>query len=724
MIASKNPTTKYEILSRYDDVAPFLKQIVSSADLHRNALGFLPASVFEDFARSEKLLILTDESPLGRRYLGHLLFRTRYPRAQVLQMLTLPEFKRRGLAKMLLNHLRAQLTENGFISIYARVAEDLVESNEFWQKQHFYVQRVVKGGNTRNRQIHVRCHELASPQLFPSSGINEKNPLGLTSSPVDVIPLFLLDMNVLFDVAPRRPRHNEAASLFRAERSNFCRLAISTEIHNELKRTSYEGRTDPMAAFISLYPSYPLIDTAEAIELINDLAAIIFPEKAKKGAFSANDRSDLRHVATVIQYKLAGLITNDHAILSAAHAIEKKYSVEIVSPTAFSSTEDAASTNDAFETNADVTLSLRDATTVDEPEIRKLLSKLSMSGSSIAAGWIPLGPEGRIATCCAVWERNELIGYATWAIKSGSGTITIRTAVDEASPHALNAARILLTYILENLTIKGSQTIRLELPRNQSNVRELASGLGFYSSGDETCLTKLSLGCVLTEENWTEGQLELAEKCSLKLPASAPKYRDADQPIQVYTPDGNQTYVSLDLIETLLSPSLLCIPGRPAVLTPIQKKFADHLLECSPQTSLLPRTTASLFRDRHYLSGSRTLRHFKRGTIILFYESSKDRGRAAVVAIARVREAYLKEDKLLDKDSLEHSVLTKKTLNTIGSSKMKTVTVFDNVFTLPRSVPLSTLERIGCGDAIRLITTNAITDTQFQQIITEAFSRD
>lgn len=720
-----NPPTankiNYEIFGRYIDVFPFLNQVVQAADAHRNALGWFAESVFHDFAQRERLLVITDNTAFGRRYLGHLLFRPQYPRAYVMQMLTLPEFKRRGLASHLIDHLREQLTRNGFTSIYARVAEDLVESNEFWHRQGFYVQRVVKGGSTRNRQIHVRCHELASPQLFPTSGIDAANPLGLIASTADVVPLFLLDLNVLFDVAPRRPKHAEAASLFQAERSNICRLAISTEIREELQRTAHVGRTDPMAAYISLYPSFPLIDGKDGNKLLDNLAVLIFPEKFKNKQLTANDRSDLRHVATAIQHELAGLITNDQAILAAAHLIQKRYLIEIVSPAAFRAEEDTNAASAEFETRQDVTLALQEVVPADEITVRAFLAKRSLSGSNIASGWMPVDSQQRIATCCAVWQNNGLVGYATWAAKGGVGAVTIRIAVDEASPQALNAARILLIYMLENLSIKGAQRIRLELPPNQSHVRELAVGFGFHSTDDFACLTKLILGHVLTESTWQAGHAELAAKCELKLPSVPPKYRNADQPIQVHTPNGNLTHVPLDMLETLLSPALLCLPGRPAVLTPIRNKFADELLGSSPQGSLLPRGTASLFHERHYLSGPRTLRLFKRGTIILFYESTRSGGRAAVVAIGRVREAYLQQADTLDSDGLEQSVLTTHTINRIGKSKMKTVTIFDNIFALPRAVPLSTLKRVGCGEANHLITTRTLTDFQFQEILAEAF---
>ena len=94
-----------------------------------------------------------------------------------------------------------------------------------------------------------------------------------------------------------------------------------------------------------------------------------------------------------------------------------------------------------------------------------------------------------------------------------------------------------------------------------------------------------------------------------------------------------------------------------------------------------------------------------------------------MVSIGRVREAYLQAADLLDSDGLEHSVLTTDTLDKIGKSKMKTVTIFDNIFTLPHPVPLTTLKRIGCGAATQLITTRTLTDTQLQEILTEAFAR-
>lgn len=713
--------SNFKILERFSEVNRFLPEIVAAADLHRHALGFFPESVFTDFARLDRIFVVVQIAENGQfRYVGHLMFSRRFPRAKILQMFILPEFRRNRLAEYLLEHLCEQLTQLGFISIYARVAEDLIDSNQFWQKRKFNVQRVEAGGVTRNRQILIRCRELDSPQLFPSSGIDATNPLGLASSALEALPLFLLDLNVLFDVAPRRRKHADAISLFQAERSNFCRLAISKEIREELRRTAHEGRTDPMEAYISIYPAYPLVEMSSTDKLLRNLAALIFAERFNCNTLSENDRSDLRHVATVIQNGLAGLITNDNAILRAATEIYKTYGVEVISPDVFKLEHDNGA-NTTFESLAESTLSLLFVTNNDEKAVREFLAKLKLSGSSIAAGWIPVDIQGKISICCGVWSESILVAYATWSPKEINGIYTARVAVDETSLHAFSAARILFIYMLDQFLLNGPRKIEIELPPNQLRVRELATSFGFSSSNDHMRLVKIAVGSVLLEWNWSKIQTELATKFSLRLPDCMPDFRNSEQQIKMLTPVGNQTHLSLDSLESLLAPALFCLRGRPAVLTPIWADFAAELLGSSTQGSLLPKPTASLFHDRHYISSAKTLRHFKKGALILFYESSKKRGRSAVVAIGRVREAYLQASEVLARGNLDHAVVTEDNLKLIGKSDLKTVTVFDNIFVFKKIVPLKILREIGCGEANQLITTQSITDLQVRKILSEAF---
>jgi GNAT superfamily N-acetyltransferase len=710
---------KIKIISSYKNTKRFLSEVQEAADANRLSLGFFASSVYEEFAKNDHLYVALE----GSNYAGHLLFDGRFPRATVRQMFSHPSYRRCGVATALLNHLRDALTQAGFTSIYARVAEDLADSNQFWEKQRFYIQRVEKGGASKKRQILVRCLELDSPQLFPTSGISSDNPLGLGTQQTNVVPLFLLDLNVIFDLAgPRRLRHAETISLFQAERMNFCRLAISNEIRRELQRTKLPGKTDPMEGYIDIFPSVPLLQNKDNQSLFNELAAVIFPEKPKQ-ILTTNDLSDIRHVATAIQHDLAGLITNDQAVLNAAGPIERKYGIQIVSTAAFQISEAPTTQNSSFETLRNSTLNLTEALTEHSIAILNLLSRLKVPGSIIANGWLPTEEKERITIRRVVWDGEKPVGYLTWSARVSTGFITARIAVDEALPQALNAARILIIYLVEQLLPLGPRQLNIEFPARQSHVREVAAGFGFKGTSDPNILTKLVLGRALTLKTWRKHQSELSTTSGLRLPAEVPMYRSVDQYIPILTPSGNREHVTLDALESALSPTLLCLPGRPAVITPVQRNFSEPLLGHSHQGSLLPLGTLSLFKERHYVSSSSTFKHFKRGTLILFYESSKQKGRAEIVAIARVRQAYLKAIDSLNEADLSQSVLNLKSIPLIGTSKIKTVTVFDNVFPLPNPVPLSKLQRLGCGRPNDLITTKPITDSQLQEIIQEAFDK-
>lgn len=711
-------TDSFLILSDFENTKAFLNCVREAADAHRNEFGFLPASVYEEFARNGRLYVLVEHVAQGLQYAGHLLFNQRYPSARVVQMFTHPRYRRQGLASRLINHFRDELTRFGFSSVYASVAEDLIEANLFWERHLFHIQTVKRGGETRKRKILRRCHELDSPQLFPSSGIGKDNPLGLASASSAAIPFLLVDLNVLFDVTgPRRVRHADAVGLFQAERMNLCKLAISSEIREELHRTAAPGKLDPMEGFIDILPAFPLkkFDPKDAI--FQRLVAIAFPGKE---VLTPNDKSDMCHVVTAIQYGLAGLITNDQTVLEAGPKIKTEYGVEIISPASFL-LDEQASQDGAFEGFNNTSLALCALEGAQFEAVYSFLSRQGVTVSAIATEWLPTGANSRAAPRFAVWANEELVGYMTWAIVANSATIIARVAVNGTDEISADAARIMLTYLLEKLPQQGPMRVNLETPSQQSSVREIANSLGFRGRTGQEELYKIILGGVLTTETWKGFQRQLSKNSSIKLPEYMPSYQHQRQQIELIAPDGNRRFLALDELESLLSPVLFCLPDRPAVITPIQRCYAEHLLGSSPQESLLPSSRASLFQNRHYLSANRTLKYFKPGTLILFYESSKGGGCCAIVAIARVCQAYHKQIEDFGADDFEQSVLTRANMGAIGTTKTKTVTVFDNIFVLPHPVPLATLRRLECGTENQLISTNPISAAQLQGILHEAF---
>lgn len=713
------------ILEGYADVAQFLNDVIESSNGERNALGFLPAKVFTEYAHKGNLLIAATVGQGGSlTYAGHLLFDARQSRAKVLQVYVKPEARRLGTARRLLGRLKEHLTELCFISIYAKVAEDLRAANEFWERNGFYVQSTRPGGKTRGRTILVRCHELSSPQLFKRSGITSQNPFGLSTGLQGDRPIYLLDLNVLFDLGPRRPRHEAVVALFHAERHGACQLALSAELRAELVRNaSAAARTDPMHAWAAIFITFPLPPKEEKDRLVTSLGQIVFPKRALDDSYTPNDQSDLTHLATAAHHRLSGFITSDEAILATSKQLEATYDIHVISPAAFQSSDELVNREELFETStAGQALTSVSLPSASEPQLQQMLRGLGISNADAVALWGTVDSSERSVQRSAVLVDGQLAGYLACTRQIDASSVTGRLAIDESNHEARGAARLLLNKLLSKSCQAAPTRVHVHLAPKQVVAREIATTLGFAGSDDGAVLSKLVLNRVVTPTNWTATASELQALAKLRLPAACPVFKDVDQQVEVLCPDGNRRYVPLHEIESSLSPALFCLPGRKAVITPIWRKFAEPLLEHSPQGSLLPHARAAQYFERHYLSDKKTLTLFSRGTIMLFYESGRGRGSSAIVAVARVQRAYLKPKQAIDHSDIDPSVLSPETLSTIGRSVLKTVTTFDNLILLPRPVPLASLQKLGCGEPHQLITTRPIDPMQLDKILNEGFA--
>jgi len=711
------------ILERFSDVEPHINSAITWANSDRNALGFLPALVFTEQARKGNLLVATMKGREGHfEYAGHLLFDARQSKAKILQVFVKPEARQKSTARRMLDRLKEHLTELHFISIYANVAEDLSEANAFWERNGFYIQRTRPGGKTRNRVILVRCHELNTPQLFERSGISLSNPFGLDIRYQGEKPIYLLDLNVLFDLRPRRPRNKATLDLFRAERHGACQLALSAELKSELTRTAAVApHSDPMHTWAAIFITFPLPPDREKAKLIDTIGAIVFPEQKRTGRYSTNDLSDLTHLATAVHHRLAGFITNDAAILAMGKEIESVFNIHISSPHLFEPSDDWAREELSETSGVGETLAVCPMSIEREWELRQMLLRLGISDSEVVSDWGAVDTSERSLQRLIVLTKNgRLAGYLASRRRINESFISGRLAVDESASEAEAVGRLLLNKLLSRTRNLTPGQLYLQLAPKQVVARELAAGLGFFGRESSSTLFKLALNRIVSPDNWHETISELDSLAQFKLPNVCPTFNNIDQQVEVMCPDGNRRYVSLYDLESGFSPALFCLPGRPAVITPIQKVFALPLLEHSPQGSLLPRARATQYSERHYLSAEKTLKFFVRGTIMLFYESGKNGGSKSIVAIARVRNAYLKPEDAINRADFDPSVLNVETLSSIGRSKSKTVTVFDNLILLPKPVAMNDLIEMGCGKPYQLLSTRPITFEQLNKILNKA----
>lgn len=703
-------------------VKAHLPAVVKAADADRLALGFFAESVYAEFSRKEQLLVLVDVEGDEETYAGHLLFDVKFPRAHVLQIHVAKGFRGRQLGAALLNVLKAHLTDLGFISIFARVAEDLAQANGFWNSQGFYTQRLTQGGKSRNRTIVVRAHELKTAQLISGSGISAADPLGLDFGGRRTRPLYLLDLNVLFDLGPRRERHPLALDVFRAERMQTCALAISSEIEIELTRTARDTKTDPILAFAGTLARFPVPDTEVLARLLPSLGEIVFPARSRVGALSANDLSDLKHLATAIHNGLPGLITSDETVLAAAPLLRRAYGLDVLSPVRFQAPLDEHELPVVHAAPDDDSITIERAHHDDGPAIQALLTVLGVEVVEQLSQWA--AAEVRSTACVRLVARCEgsVVGYMALPASPQPAHIRAHVAVREDLPGADAAAHALLLRLHESVPIGGVGNIHLSCPKQQATLREAAASFGYTASPSApTELMKVSLRQHVRVSTWATTRHALISTAAMQLPEQPPKYRHVDQQLPVLRRDGQRMHLSIFQLEALLAPALLCLEGRDGVMVPIQRRFEEPLIAQSPQTSWLPVNKAQLRPQRLYVSGPNTLKNFRRGDLMFFYESGKGGGTRSVIAVGRVLRAFHRGQGEAEVEDLAGSVLTEDQLPEVGAAATKTVTVFDNVLRLPCPVGLEDLKALGCGSPQQLLTAQRLSAQQVQGILEKGF---
>ncbi len=527
----------------------------------------------------------------------------------------------------------------------------------------------------------------------------------------------------MFDLGPRRARHQDVVDLFALERLGVCRLALSTEFDAELKRSATSGKTDPMQGLGQVFPKFAVPSDEVMVQFTREIAPMVFPERFAAGALTANDLSDLRHLATAIHHKLAGLVTSDGAIRDASAMLRSRYGIEVLSPSAFKIMGELDTGLGAVTASTRDTLELVELTPGREAAVRELLGSLGIAVADQSTLWAADDGSSRARHRYIVLEGQRAIGYLMWPSSLRGGTCDAFLAVDECVTCAQDAARLMIVHLMGRAK-EEVQRVRLNLASQQASVREVALEVGFTGTDKTQELNKVSLHSVLLPRNWSALRAKLQAVSEIALPSSMPVFRESDQYVELTRPDGQRTQVTAFALETLLSPALICMPGRPGVLVPIQRDYAEHLLDHLEQMQLLPHAKALLYQQRHYLSSPRTLKAFERGSLMFFYESTRSKGLKAVVAVARVTNAYLSAEGAVDKGDLDRSALEAGDLAAIGKSEIKTVVVFDNLMKMHRPVPLESLKKFGCGEATQLLTSRPLTSEQIENILLEGFPHE
>jgi GNAT superfamily N-acetyltransferase len=707
---------RIEIRQNPADVCLFLDAIQSSADENREALGFLPVQAYQSAAAARKLFVAVAPDQ-NDRFCGYVLFGGTFPHARIFQVFVPPRLRSSGVGAQLVQAVVDVAEASGYMSASAKVADDL-EANAFWEQLRFLTARRKPGGATRNRTINVRVRLLSTPTLFGYPEGERVSHLPLTRA-ADRPAVYLVDLNVFFDVVKRRPRAELAGRVFGAGLSNLVRIVVAEEFANELRRTSKPAPTDPILELAMQLPTLPVPHNPVLGKLTDELARIVFPGRLE--TLTAQDKSDLTHLATAVYHSATGFVTSEKAMVAAHGKIQAQYGVRIVDVEKFGESVQIADTRPSgFHARLGAnSLRLSELT----PELKPALARLFDSGE-IAEEFAASNRHSLIALLDDV-----AVAAITWSCRDPlervfSGTI----AADEEHPAVETALDAVLYRFSREATRAGVALLRLAIPPGQVITSQIAEEQGFRPVREDSTaqhiMERVAVGGAVAPDDWETVRSAVERLCSMRFPVQLPQFTLYDARLNFELQDGTKQVIGLFDLESTMAPSCFILPGRPGVIVPIQPRYSVHLLGTSKQLSLLPTHGAVAFHQRVYYSAARNARLLLGGTAVVFYESAGGgKGRSAAVALARVVSTSVVSKGDVPGSRIDRGVLDKEGVRRITTRDKVAVTTFDNVIKFEVPVPMKQLRAIGCVDGANLVSAKRISSEHLETIIRKGTKR-
>ena len=637
---------KHNMIYRTEDdraILPnFLPSIIALANEHKEALGFLPESAYREAMERQRLVIMRAGNSAGEKTLaGFILFSGVFPNARIQQVAVGERFRRDGVGSALINFLVSRLEAQGYLTVSAAVAADLLAAQEFYSRNGFVARRKVPGGRARKRTIILYARDLETQSLLSALEPSQISPsridLGLRKRNAWRAPLFAIDLNVIFDVTKQnRPREPLAGKLIAAALDHKIRLAVAPEFIVELERQIKAGIIDPVLKLARQLPRLPSFDGKETDHLSKTIHDIVFVRPRSPAAGSVQALSDCRHLAQAALAHASGYVTSDSQVLGASEALLREIGVDVVDLHEFESLLNSEASM-VFPTQIAGTDRVVRPATVEEAKIyleeQCVLSSLISQFACNQVGshaWF-----GR-----AVVEDGELVALGVY-LPANSIDASARILVHVRSDHVSCDvfADHLIDVLCHDACASGPVVIEMPSIAGQTVVRRVATLRGFFSSKGDDTLIKVAIGRPITPGNWNVVIRQTRRKTGLRLPESPIELGAISNGVPIICPNGETVTVSLPDVEDVIGPTVLIWPGRNGVIVPIAKAYADELLGTGIQFPLFGSPEASFHANRTYFNSPRKAALMRAGSPILFYESIRSGGRGAIVAIARIVDA-------------------------------------------------------------------------------------
>lgn len=720
----QKPATRFIYRTETDPAAllQHLSAIRALADGEKEALGFLPEAAYRDAIMQRRLIAMLARENGASHVAGFILFSGVFPNARIQAVVVGADHRRSGVASALVSTLVSYLESRGFIAVTAAVASDLESAQAFYESRGFVARRVRDGGQARRRTIVLRSRDLDTANFFtlmapPAASGQGTTDLGLRPRSAFEAPLYVIDLNVLFDLTKQRARSAIANRLFGAALAHQVRLAVALEFIVELERTSNDPSNDTILKLARQLPKLPASPKDEVDPLAAAIHKTAFIDTNHPQAGSRQALSDARHLAEAALIRASGYITSDSTLLNARDTLLTLIGVDIAGLDEFVELLSSDEPNREYGRLKGTKCETRSATPGDA---QAYLASQNI-GSELIAECFPSAAALQRVSVQAVFEDEDIVAVGIYRAPTSvdaPGRMLVHVRPDHIAGETLTEH--LLDEAIRESCHSGSVTVELKAVAGQSAVTRAAKLRGFLPAANSDTLIKVALGRPLTPNSWTAIARQTRRRTGLALPDTPPDAETMQSGLAVRGADGSNITVQLAALEAALAPTLIVWPGRNGVIVPIAKSFADDLLGTADQFTLFGRPNAAFVGLRTYFNSPRTATMMRPGVPILFYESERTGGRGAVVAAARIVDATISpkervSDKVLDRGVVED-------LSSLTASTDVLATSFESLIRFPNPVSLDTLRQLGAVGPSNLQTATPLPNTLLAAILDRGWS--
>ncbi len=271
-----------------------------------------PKGAFQEHAAERLILLaLTDAGEC----VGYLLYRVARERAAVVHLCVRSDFRRKGVAKALVDRLKSDTKHLRGIGLYCRRDYEVYAA---WPKFGFAAVAAKRGRGSDGAELEFWWLDHNQPDLFS---------LDASSAVAEAKLRVVIDANVFYDLHERTTSESEDSKALLADwLQESIELCLTPEIYNEIRRAPSEEQRQRSRALVSRHRTLKT-DDAKVQALVAELGTH-FPE-----ASCLRDDSDLRQVAHSIAADVPFFVTRDTKLADRCEALFERYGLRVLHPT-------------------------------------------------------------------------------------------------------------------------------------------------------------------------------------------------------------------------------------------------------------------------------------------------------------------------------------------------------------------------------------------------------